>query len=210
MKRIVRATVAASFVLAVPAAAPAGADSRPAEIEFGSNFFTPAHAGPVDVRQFGLESVWVTSGPNADHNVREDSRLFRSGAPGKGHEFREEISAGSWHYYCEVHGSILGGMDGTIDVRPVVSHRDGHSALVRWADNDSESGDRYEVEWRVKDKRWQTWKESTVEQKLEFGGSGSPVAADPDRTYEVRARSFAADHPSRRSGLSPAVAFTVK
>jgi plastocyanin len=207
MKRIVRSAWTASLVCAGLAASPASAGNGPAQIEFGSNFFSPADAGPVEVRTYGPEGVWVSEQPNVDHNIFEDSGLFRSGRPGKGHEFREEISAGEWHYYCTVHGSVLGGMDGTIAVRPTAERGDGNSALIRWAGGDTATGDAYEVEWRRQGKRWQLWKESTVKPKLEFGKRGSPIDADPGQAYEVRVRSFRAKNPSKKSGLSPEVTF---
>ena len=100
-------------------------------------------------------------------------------------------------------------MDGTIAVRPIAERRDGDSALVRWAGGDSESGNRFEVEWREQGKSWRTWKDSTAKPRLEFGEGDSPTVADPGVRYEVRVRSFAAGDESRRSGLSPVVGFRV-
>ena len=145
--------------------------------------------------------------PNADHNVIQDRGLFRSGPPGRGKRFRIDISAGDWHYYCVVHGSVLGGMDGTIAVRPIAERGDGDSALVRWAGGDSESGNRFEVEWREQGKSWRTWKDSTAKPKLEFGEDGSPTVADPGvkirgpRALVRRRRRVAAQRPLARREL---------
>ncbi len=208
MKRIVRATGTAALVCAALLAAPVYAGG-PEEIEFGSDFFEPGEAGPVDLRPFAREGLWFSEEPNADHNVVQDRGLFRSGPPGRGKRFRIDISAGDWHYYCVVHGSVLGGMEGTISVRPIADRGDGDSALVRWAGGDGESGNRFEVEWREPGKSWRTWKDSTAKPKLDFGRDGSPTVAEPGVKYEVRVRSFAAGDESRRSGLSPAVSFKV-
>ena len=175
----------------------AGTSSRP--LRQGRSTFAPT----------APEGVWNSGSPNTDHNVFEDSGFFRSGRPGTGQEFREEITAGEWHYYCKVHGSVLGGMDGTIAVRPAVSRGDGASALIRWADNDAARGNAYEVEWRRQGKKWRVWEESTSERKLEFGLDGSPVVADPGQKYEVRVRSFVAQNPSKTSLVSPANTFKV-
>jgi hypothetical protein len=210
MKRIVRATGAAVFACAALAAGSASAGSGPAQIEFGSDFFEPDEAGPIDLRPHAREGRWFSEEPNEDHNVFEDEGMFRSGPPGRGRKFRVDISAGDWHYYCTVHGSVLGGMDGTIAVRPIAGSGDGDSALIRWAGHGGESGNRYELEWREQGHAWHTWKASTAKVKLEFGANGSPVVASPSKAYEVRVRSFALGDPSRRSGLSPAVEFDVR
>ena len=210
MKRIVRTSGVASLACVCLAAAPAGAGGGPAQIDYGRNFFTPSEAGPVDVRPHAAEGVWDSQETNFDHNVFEDSGFFRSGQPGEGQEFREEIPAGEWHYYCESHGSVLG-WDGRheIAVSPTAGHGDGISAPVRWADRDAANGNAYEVEWRRHGKRWRVWEKATNKPKLEFGLSGSPVDADPGQKYQVRVRSFVARDPSKRSEPSPEVTFKV-
>jgi hypothetical protein len=209
LKRIVRSAGVVSLACASLAAASASAVEGPAQIEYGRNYFTPSASGPVDVRPFAPEGVWDSQETNFDHSVFEDSGFFRSGRPGEGQEFREEIPAGEWHYYCEVHGSVLGGMDGTITVRPSAGRGNGTSALIRWADHDASSRNAYEVEWRRQGKKWQAWEKSTSERKLEFGLGGSPVVAEPGQKYEVRVRSFVARNPSKTSRVSPATTFKV-
>ena len=115
----------------------------------GRNFFEPAEAGPVDLRPYAREGLWFSEEPNADHNVVQDQGPLPLGPAGSSARgFAIDISAGDWHYYCVVHGSVLGGMEGTISVRPIADRGDGNSALVRWAGGDGESGNRFEVEWR--------------------------------------------------------------
>lgn len=55
-----------------------------------------------------------------EHNVRQDSKLFYSGEPTSTTttQYTISASAGTYHYYCEVHGSRSGGMDGKLRVRP--------------------------------------------------------------------------------------------
>jgi len=208
MKRIVRSAGVVSLACVWLVAAPAGAGDGPAQIEYGRNYFTPSEAGPVDVRPYAPEGVWDSQETNFDHNVFEDSGFFHSGRPGEVQEFREDITAGEWHYYCKVHGSVLGGMDGTIAVRPTARRGDGTGALIRWADNDAPSRNAYEVEWRRQGKKWQVWEKATRERKLKFG-DGSPIHADPGQKYEVRVRSFVDQNPTKTSLVSPANTFRV-
>ena len=209
MKRIVRATGTAALVCAAVLRHSRQAPAARRRSSSGRTSSSRRKRGRSICAPSLAEGLWFSEEPNADHNVLQDQGLFRSGPPGRGKRFRIDISAGDWHYYCVVHGSVLGGMEGTIAVRPIAERGDGDSALVRWAGGDAESGNRFEVEWREPGKSWRTWKDSTAKPKLDFGRNGSPTVAEPGVKYEVRVRSFAAGDESRRSGLSPAVSFKV-
>src|SRR5262245_10354351 len=134
MKRIVPGAlcvIAAAVV--VPLASAGGA---PTEITFTDDpaEYSPENASatvnPLTTGTGGEEFVWVGPGTLDEHNVREDNRLFRSGPASEDfHEYHTDISAGRYHYYCEVHGSKSGGMAGTVRVRPAIE-----GAFVRWAD----------------------------------------------------------------------------
>jgi plastocyanin len=140
------------------------------------------------------------------HNVREDSRLFHSGSPVADRAtFERDFSAGTFHYYCDLHGSVSGGMDGVIRVD--LLHGDaplGRAFTVRWAGPVTETGSAFDARFRVDGGRWRTWKSDTRAFKGVFGRNGNPVRVRPDHNYDFQARSqktAAAEH--RRSGWSP-------
>jgi len=157
----------------------------------------PAGAG-------GAEFAWLGPGTTDEHNVRQDDRLFRSGPASEDfHEYQTDISAGRYHYYCELHGSPSGGMAGTVRVRPAIE-----GAFVRWADSASEANQRFAVEFRKQGARkWKTWKRATKAARLKFGARNKPVNVQPGRKYEVRVRTFLASNKKKRSGWSPVVSF---
>jgi len=83
MKRIVRATGTAALVCAALLVTPVHAGG-PEEIEFGSDFFEPVEAGPVDLRPFAREGLWffrngspTTAEPGVKYEVRV--RSFAAG-----------------------------------------------------------------------------------------------------------------------------------
>lgn len=215
MRRIVGAggLVAALLALAMPASA----GVTVTEIEFGDvsadDYFSPDDV-TVTQNPGGNEGIWVREpGSTGDHNVREDRRLFRSGPVQDNttfNEYQESISAGAWHYFCEIHGTRTSGMDGTIRVRPRTDDPDGSSILVRWADTADTTGDAYKVQWRRGTSgRWKTWLRATKRPAARFGKSDNPTNARPNATYQVRARSFEKSNPKRASGFSPPASFKV-
>lgn len=217
MKRIFGKAGLAAAVVAVAMVVPAGAGAPVTEIEFGDvsadDYFSPEDV-TVTQNPGGNEGVWVReSGSTGDHNVREDRRLFRSGPVQDNttfNEYQESISAGAWHYFCEIHGTRTTGMEGTIRVRPRVDSADGSSALVRWADADDETGDAYKVQWRRGNSgRWNTWLRATKRPAARFGKNDNPTNARPRATYQVRARSFVKAKPKKTSGFSPPTSFGV-
>jgi plastocyanin len=208
MKRIVLGVATAAVVSAAVFAGIAG--GVPKEIQFTDTpaKFTPrSTAGPVDPRvaaQSGAEFAWLGPGTTDPHNVREDSRLFRSGDPDVNvDEFQLDISAGRYHYYCEVHGSAAGGMDGVVRVRPRVQTSPAGTGVI-WADDAAEASHRFKVQYRRKGTtKWKTWKPATKRTSALFG----PVPAGASRKYQVRARTFVKGQEERRSGWSPKVTF---
>jgi plastocyanin len=209
LKRIVRACAAGAAVALAALAAPATAGG-PLQIEFGEDFFAPGNPPSQSVSQSGDEVVWVGPDAEDEHNVNQDSRLFRSGPVNDIAEYHEDIAAGRYHYYCEAHGSLAGGMDGVVKIRPVALVSSGDSARVFWADSEAENGHRYRVEFRREGARkWKVWKRSTAKTRGEFGKGNAPVNANPNQEYQVRVRTFVKNQPSRRSGFSPVLTFGV-
>jgi plastocyanin len=214
VKGFLSAGALASVAAAVALAGPASAGLMATEIEFGDDFYDPENV-TVFQNAGANEGIWVrATGSTGEHNVREDSRLFRSGPVRDDDTFNEyqaSISAGAWHYYCEIHGDTTTGMEGTIRVRPDFQDPDGSSALIRWADPGDETGDAYRVQWRRGSSgRWQTWLKATGRPAARFGKADNPTNARPSATYQVRVRSFVRSRPRRGSGFSPPVSFSVK
>jgi plastocyanin len=177
---------------AVALALPAAAGAAPREIDIGDNFFSPKKPPARNFRA-GPSFRWSRAGgSNGDHNIRQDDRLFRSGDPTTGPiNFPINASAGSYHYYCEIHGSRQGGMAGRVKVRPVAltDHAIGEIE-VEWADSNTDTGSRFDVRYRVDQRKWKTWKNDTPKFHAAFGHNDNPVNYRPNRhTYKIKVRS---------------------
>lgn len=175
------------------------------------NDFKPRLIPMETVTQGAIEIRWSGETTSQSHNVRQDDRLFKSGPPEAPFgQFDEDISAGRYHYYCQVHGSKAGGMDGVIKVRPIPEQGDGDSAVIFWADEEAEPKHRFTVQFRREGaSKWKTWRKRTARISGNFGQADNPINAVPGTTYQVRARTFVKKKPHRRSGWSPAEPFTV-
>jgi plastocyanin len=208
MKRIVLASTAVVAAIAAALAASAGAGTPTEVVTFDDDSFDPRET-TVGVTSAGPEIAWERAETNLEHDVRQDDRLFRSGPPSPDYDgHADEIAAGKYHYYCTVHGSRAGGMDGVLRVEPKVTPGSGQSFRVAWADRDAEAKHRYEVEFRVEGtSRWRTWQRGTARASGKFGARNKPVDVKPGRAYELRARTFVKGKKERRSGWSPVVAF---
>jgi plastocyanin len=154
----------------------------------------------------GGEVSWLDAGSD-QHNVREDSKLFRSGEPTTNmDDFTVRFSAGTFHYYCEIHGSPRGGMDGVVRVAPTVrADPDGLEFGVRWASDTSNSGTSFDVDYRVGSRAWETWKSRRSAVKAVFGRGDRPVALKAGTRYSFRARSRKG---ADVSGWSPVESFS--
>lgn len=211
MKRIVRiagmgATAAVVLVSGHALAGPGAVQ----QVNFGDSFFDPAKPPPFAVSPGAREVAWV--GPDTDlpHNIHQDKRLFRSGPPSTSvDEYQTNVAAGKYHYFCQVHGSKSGGMDGVLRIRPGFSASGPDTIGIFWADSEAESKHRYRVEFRrVGANRWKVWKRGTAQTGDVFG-DGDPINANPDREYQVRVRTFVKGKKQRRSGWSPRPTFSV-
>ena len=92
---------------------------------------------------------WWADSNAGPHNVRQDDKLFYSGAATDNNPAGYTItpSAGRFHYYCEPHRTR--GMQGTLYIRPAVFSRTATSFGVRWSPGTNETGDRFDVRYRV-------------------------------------------------------------
>ncbi len=92
---------------------PTGCNGVQAKIVITGTSFSPSTV-TVDP---GQPVCWTWS-QSAQHNVHGDDDSFTSGAPAVNGTFQTTFTApGSHGFYCQVHGSISGGMRGTVVVR---------------------------------------------------------------------------------------------
>jgi plastocyanin len=193
----------AAALLAIPALA-FGRATTTVELT-DSNKYSPADV-TKNVGAGDIHWQWGASGhTNAAHNVRQDDKLFFSGTltnsdPGG---YTITPSAGSFHYYCELHGSPSGGMAGTIKVRPTVFSKTSSAFGVRWSPGTNQTGDAFDVRYRVDGGAWKTWKNHVAAAQGLFGVNNSPVRVRPGHTYDVQARSEKKSAPTKASGWSP-------
>jgi plastocyanin len=197
-----------AICLAVPAMAPAGVTP---EITVNDNFFDPVEpaTGAGGFTFFHWSRAVASTG---QHNVRQDAKLFRSGEPTTGAiDFTVAASAGSFPYYCEIHGGPNGeGMHGVIRVRPGLSDVTSDSFFVAWAGGLTTTGDAFDVRYRVNGGDWKTWKNDTEKRNATFGHNDNPVDVKPGKTYEIEVRSEkSVSKPSKRSDWSPLQSVTI-
>ncbi len=201
-----RSLVISAAAVALALALPAVAGAVPREIDAGDDFFRPRNPPARDFEP-GPSFRW-SSLPGADnpHNVRQDDRLFFSGAPEDALNFRINASAGSYHYYCTLHGTPEPGivMHGRVKVRPIrfSGSRSGEIG-VRWANSNTNTGSRFDVRYRVDRRDWKTWKNDTASFRAFFGRNDRPVNYRPNRhNYKLKVRSER-KNVSKRSDWSP-------
>jgi plastocyanin len=178
--------------------------AAPSQIKINDDFFTPATA-PVRNVVAGASFQWQrAAGSIGRHNVREDSKLFYSGTATTGPiNFSITASAGTYHYYCEFHGSATGGMDGVVKVRPTFNaNPTGAPFTVTWALLGSNTGTQFDVNYRVGTSGpWKLWKNNVTARSGIFGNGAVPVQVTPGHTYQFQARSQKT--PTQPSGFSP-------
>jgi plastocyanin len=202
--RLTIAALAAGLVLpAVAPGAPAVTD-----ISVDDNLFAPSFPAASNFAT-GSGFHWTrAAGSNGKHNVRQDQQLFRSGDPTTGPiDFSITASAGSYHYFCEIHGSSTTGMQGRIKVRPAKSNVTSSSFVVKWASAATQTGDQFDLRYRVDGGAWANWRRDTASFSATFGRNGNPVTVMPGHTYQVEARSEKAGTTSQ-SNWSPFVTVT--
>jgi plastocyanin len=177
------------------------ASAAATQIQVGDNFFAPRTA-PTRKLSAGSSFQWQRPLGGNPHNVRQDFKLFYSGGTTSGPiNFSVSASAGTYHYYCELHRSF--GMDGVVKVRPIfATNPAGAPFTVRWALPGTTTGDQFDVRFRVGTSgAWTLWRNDTSARSGVFGRNGQPVQVRPGRTYQFQARSQKV--PTQPSGWSP-------
>ena len=177
------------------------------QITINDDLFSPRAPAVRNVAA-GASFHWATAASSTHrHNVREDSRLFYSGtATTADINFSISASAGTYHYYCELHGSRTGGMDGVVKVRPTFNANPiGNPFTVTWALAGTNTGNQFDVRYRVGAAgTWKLWKNDVAVRSAVFGMNGVPVVVSPGHTYQFQARSQ--NTPTQPSGWSPILA----
>jgi plastocyanin len=193
MRRLLPAILLLSILVPIPAEAG----------QVNIQIHDPGSFEPSDIgNQVGDTVRWFNDGATTfPHNVREDGELFRSGDPTSGSiDFSVIFSAGTFHYYCEVHGSEAGGMAGFVRIPVRVRQApDGLPFTVRWAAETSETGSVYDVQFRVGQGDWRNWRTDTTSLSGIFGRNRNPVRVRDGVLYRFRARSQEANESSRYS-----------
>ena len=191
------------------------ASAAATQIEVDDNFYAPDNA-PTRNLSSGASFTWVrASGATRPHNVRQDFALFNSGAPTSGPiNFSIRASAGTYHYYCTIHSTGSGGMDGVVRVRPIFNlNPTGAPFTVFWAlggTAPTNTGNQFDVRYRVgTSTTWRFWRNDTSARSGVFGQSNQPVQVLSGRTYHLQARSQKASAPNQPSGWSPTLSVTV-
>jgi plastocyanin len=182
----------------------------PTEIQIKDNFFTPASPA-ARAFQTGASFHWSrAAGSGGAHNVFQDAGLFKSGGLTSGPiNFTISASAGSYHYYCQLHGSPAGGMAGVVKVRPIFNAAPtGNPFTVIWADLGTNTGKAFDVRYKVGAGAWKIWKNDTLQFKAVFGQNMLPVAVMPGTTYQFQVRSEQKSNHAKASGWSPALSVT--
>ncbi len=169
------------------------------EVTVSDNRFSPDR---VTVR-VGDSVEWSRAqASRGSHNIREDNSIFRSGTVTAGAiSFARRFSAGTFHYYCEIHGSRRSGMDGLVRVPvTIVTAPSGLAFTVKWATGTTNTGTRFDVQYRVASGAWRNWKSDTAATDAVFGRAGQPLTVKAGTVYSFRARSQKRD---AESGWSP-------
>ena len=209
MKRFLLIGVTAAL-LAIPALAFGRATTTVTVESGGFNSFGPKNVSKI-VGAGAVHWRWGTNGTTFGfHNVRQDDKLFFSGqlTSTDANGYTVTPSAGSFHYYCEAHGSRSGGMAGTIKIKPQVFNQTASAFSVRWAPTTSNTGGKFDVRYRVDGGAWKVWKNDTTARQASFGGNNKPVHVAAGHTYDVQSRSEKSTDTSKLSGWSPAARVT--
>src|SRR3954451_4332482 len=198
---------AAAALLAIPALASGRATTTTVTVAPNESLTYGPKTVTKNVGAGGIHWQWGTNGTTSlPHNVRQDDKLFYSGSLTSSKPARYGVvpSAGSFHYYCELHGSPSGGMAGTIKIRPAVFNKTARSFGVRWSPGTNQTGDAFDIRYRVDSGQWKAWKNDVTLAQATFGAANQPVRVGPGHTYEVQARSEKKSAPTKQSDWSPA------
>jgi plastocyanin len=143
---------------------------------------------PASISQTVGGSVhWAASGTD-QHSVTQDQGVFGTGAAAAGVNFTRTFSAGTFAYHCLEHGDQ--GMRGQVRVAPqVLAAPRGLPFTVKWAAAGTNTGNRFNVQYRVGAGAWRTWQGNTAARSAVFGARSQPLRVVRGKTYSFRVRS---------------------
>ena len=193
---------AAAAVLAIPALAFGRATTAVTVAPNGSWTFGPKTV-TKNVGAGGIHWQWGTNGTTSlPHNVRQDDKLFYSGNPTSNNPSGFDVlpSAGKFHYFCEVHGRA---MSGTLKIAPAIFNQKAKSFGVQWSSGSNDTGNAFDVRYRVDGGKWKVWKKDVTREHAIFGAKRKPVRVRSGHAYEVAVRSEKKSKPSKHSKWSP-------
>ena len=137
------------------------------------------------------------------HNIRQRESLFSSGLATNdpAATYQRRFSAGSFDYYCAIHGVS---MSGRVRVPVVIAAAPtGRPFTVRWASLTTNVGQVFDVQYRIGSGAWLTWRMDTSKPSRVFGKDGKPVVVKAGKTYSFWARTQrSVGEPLDRSGWS--------
>jgi plastocyanin len=175
--------VAAAAAAALLAGAAAAATQQ---VEVSDNQFTPKTRNAT----VGDSVHWSRAAGSVNfHNIEAKGKFFDSGEPTAGAiNLTKTFSSGTFPYECEVHGDS--GMRGKVRV-PVLVHpnHQGNKPLVKWAGSSTNTGSKFDVQFKVGTGDWRNWKTNTESGQAVFGKDGKPVEVKTGKVYRFRARS---------------------
>jgi plastocyanin len=155
------------------------------------------HVDVNDARVFTPKTVsipvggsvhWAASGVD-DHSVTQDDLVFDTGAPRPGITLTKKFSAGTYPYHCRKHGVNGGTMKGTVKVAPQAAPApSGLAFTVKWATAGTNTGNSFDVMYRVGGGAWKTWRNNTSAKSMVFG-KGGPVTVARGKSYSFKVRS---------------------
>jgi plastocyanin len=186
----------AIVVLGLVVLGPVAAQASTTEVTVNDNLtFTPA---TVTVA-VGDDVHWARPGAGPLHNIVEEHGIFRNGDPqSTPFMYTRTFSAGTFRYFCEVH--VGSGMIGFVRVPVTITSAPfGRPFTVRWGLLGTDTGTRWDVQFRIGAGVWRNWRTDSTELKGVFGKNDRPVHVKKGKKYSFRARSQQGSAASRFS-----------
>lgn len=168
-------------------------------VSISDTAFSPAAVAPT----LGGYVLWVRGSGSLSHNVAEVHGIFSSGAATTGAIwYTRSVSAGTFSYLDKAHTA----MKGTIKVKPKTAAAPiGNPFTVTWATTKTNTGTKFNVQYRTGTGVWKSWRMNTSLKKAVFGASGKPIIPKAGTTYGFRVQSGTG---TVWSGYSPIKTFT--
>jgi plastocyanin len=166
-------------------------------VTIGDAAFSPT---PVTVKLGGVVQ-WKPSG-SLSHNVYEVGGIFTSGAATTATYFNRTFSAGTFSYTDQSHPTMTGVVKAKMKTASAPS---GTPFTVTWATAKTNTGARFNVQYKVGTGAWKPWLTNVTSLKGVFGAAGSPIVPKAGTKYSFRVQSGTG---TVWSGYSPTAAFT--